>query len=262
MKKKPEVPPQVVTTPVEEVIRMRQQGFTNNQIVQALQRNGYKTHQIFDAMNQADLKSAGPIQEAAPQGIPTDPELPEPGVEEDYQDPTQQQYQDPAQPKQQYEDPAQQQYQDPGQIQVQEELPDIPPEQKEPEQSPKDLGPSYEEQIEEVAEAIINEKWEDLMKTINKILEWREGMENRMAVLRQGLDDLKANFDGLQKSVIGRVEQYDKTMKSVGTDMKAMDGVFKQILPALTENVNELSRLAKKTKRSPGTAKKGLTGLT
>ena len=37
-----------IPTPVDEVLRMREQGFTNNQIVQALQRNGFKTHQIFD----------------------------------------------------------------------------------------------------------------------------------------------------------------------------------------------------------------------
>src|SRR3989344_5331468 len=65
MGKKPEGPPKE-TTPVDEVLRMREQGFSNNQIVQALQRSGYKTHQIFDAMNQADLKSAGPIPGAVP----------------------------------------------------------------------------------------------------------------------------------------------------------------------------------------------------
>ena len=233
LKKKPEESPQV-TTPVDEVLRMRQQGFTNNQIVQALQRNGYKTHQIFDAMNQADLKSAGPIQGAVPEGPETQQV---PGVQQQVQE------------------------QIPGQ--AQNDIPDLPageqqqpPSPEEPEERQQEIQANYEEQIEEVAEAIINEKWEDLMKTINKLLEWREGMENRMAVLMQGLQDLKDSFDGLQKSVIGRVAQYDRTMKSVSTDMKAMDGVFKKILPALTENVNELSRLTNKTKRRTGTARR------
>ena len=270
-KKKPEVPPQV-TTPVEEVLRMRQQGFTNNQVVQALQRNGYKTHQVFDAMNQADLRSAGPIPGAVPDEMAADSELPGPGIGEEYVDlpqEEQQQYQEPLQPQQypadlpqeeqqQYQEPLQpQQHQEPARVPFQEEIPDIPAGRQEQPQNA--TQPSYEEQIEEVAEAIINEKWEDLMKTINKLLEWREGMENRMAVLGQGLEDIKANFYGLQKSVIGRVEQYDKTMKSVGTDMKAMDGVFKKILPALTENVNELSRLTEKNKRRPSSAKKTLS---
>src|SRR3989344_6765208 len=43
-------------TPVDLVVQMRQQGMSNNQIVQALQRANYKSHQIFDAINQADIK--------------------------------------------------------------------------------------------------------------------------------------------------------------------------------------------------------------
>ena len=54
--------------PVDKVIQMRQQGFSNNQIVETLQREGYSTTKIFDAMSQAEL-SAGqqPAQPAQPQ---------------------------------------------------------------------------------------------------------------------------------------------------------------------------------------------------
>ncbi len=202
--------PAQATTPVDEVLRMKQQGFTNNQIVQTLQRNGYKMHQIFDAMNQADLRSAGPIEGAVP---PEDATL----------------------PQDQELMPAPEQ----------EQLPDLP-EQQQRQAAPE---PRYEEQIEEIAEAIIDEKWEDLMKDINKLLEWKEKIDNRMTVLEQGFKDLKENFVNLQKGVIGKVAEYDKTMRDVGTDMKAMDSVFQKILPALTDNVNELSRLTKKAKK-------------
>ncbi len=202
-KKKEEA--QITAVPVDEVLRMKEQGFTNNQIVQALQRNGYKMHQIFDAMNQADLKSAGPIEGAVPS------ELAEPSLSQ----------------------PAEQ-----------EAIPDLPSERQvdaEPMQQE-----SYEEHIEEVAESIIEEKWEDLMKSINKLLEWKEAMENQMAAIEQAMQDLKGNFESLQNSVIGKVSEYDKSMKSVGADMKAMETVFQKVLPTLTDNVNELSRLTKK----------------
>ena len=210
LKQKKEEAPQA-STPVDDVLAMRQQGFTNNQIVQTLQRNGYKTHQIFDAMNQADLKSAGPIPGAVPQ---EEAQLPDAVPE--------------AQPEQ-------------------EQLPDFP--EQAAQQQPE---PGYEEQIEEMAEAIIDEKWEDLMKDINKLLEWKDRMEGRMTSLEQGFKDIKENFANLQKGVIGKVSEYDKTMRDVGTDMKAMENVFQKILPTLTDNVNELSRLTKKAK----TAKK------
>ncbi|RME52679.1 hypothetical protein D6783_04060, partial [Candidatus Woesearchaeota archaeon] len=42
--------------PVQRIRVMREQGLTNNQIVQALQRDGFSTSQIFDAMNQLDIE--------------------------------------------------------------------------------------------------------------------------------------------------------------------------------------------------------------
>ncbi len=197
-------------TPVDEILRMRQQGLTNNQIVQALQRNGYKTHQIFDGMNQADLRSAAPIEGAIEPGLaeqpqPQDDVLPEmEGAAEDME------------PARAY--PQQQQ------------------------------NPGLDSQVEEVAEAIIEEKWEDLMKDFNKVLEWKEEMNKRLSMLEQGFSDLKSEFDKLQKGVFGKVAEYDANIRSVGTDVKAMESVFQKILPALTENVNELSRLTRKAK--------------
>ena len=44
--------------PINEIIQMRQQGLSNNQIIQNMQRNGYSNTQIFDAMNQVDTKIA------------------------------------------------------------------------------------------------------------------------------------------------------------------------------------------------------------
>ncbi len=206
--KKKEEAPKSATTPVGEVLRMKGQGFTNNQIVQALQRNGYKMHQIFDAMNQADLRSAGPVEGSVP------PELAEPSL---------------------------------GQSAEQDNIPDLPGEQpiQQEQQAPQER---YEERVEEVAEAIIEEKWEDLMKSINKLLEWKEEMGNKMAAVEQSVNDLKENFEGLQRSVIGKVAEYDKSMKSVGADIQAMETVFQKVLPTLTDNVNELSRLTKKAK--------------
>lgn len=52
-------------TPIDAIIQMREQGLSNNQIIQNLQREGYNSDQIFDAINQADVKGG---VEAIPQG--------------------------------------------------------------------------------------------------------------------------------------------------------------------------------------------------
>ena len=125
-------PPRESTTPVSLVIQMRQQGMSDNQIVQSLQKQGYSTTQVFDALSQADIQPA-----------------------------TEAQY--PGAAPEQYSEPPQQQP-------VFQQAPQMP--------SQEGFG---REQIEEVAETIIDEKWDELMKGVNKIIEWKDSAEERLA---------------------------------------------------------------------------------
>ena len=56
--------------PTDKVLSMRQQGLSNNQIIQNLQTSGHEPNQIFDALNQADLK--GSIESMIPPEMPSD----------------------------------------------------------------------------------------------------------------------------------------------------------------------------------------------
>ena len=51
------------------------------------------------------------------------------------------------------------------------------------------------EKVEEVAEAIIDEKWNELVKNINKIIEWKDKTESRITTLEQEFKDLKEMLD-------------------------------------------------------------------
>lgn len=191
----PSGPP--VDTPIDKVLGMRQQGLTNNQIIQNLQRLGYDSDQIFNAINQADIK-----------GGVTNAPSPDFGGG-----------QTPA-----------------------------------PEQAPQTVAEDYgadRERIEEVAEAIIDEKWDELVKNINKIIEWKNKSETKISSLEQQFKDLKNDFDKLHQAVIGKIGEYDQNILNVGTEIKVMEKVFQKVLPTLTENVNELSRITKGMKK-PG----------
>lgn len=190
--------PGAPSVPVEEVLNLRQQGLSNNQIVEALQRNGFKSHQIFDAMNQADMQSGAPQS----------------GYEE--YEPGEQPYS--------YEQEAQPSF--------------------EPTASRLD-----DAKIEEIAEAIIDEKWEELKKDIIKIVEWKAAIESRLIAVEESVKNIKENFSQLQKGVLDKVSDYDQNLSEVGTQIKAMENVFKQALPKLTDNVNELSRIVKNAKK-------------
>ncbi len=111
---------------------------------------------------------------------------------------------------------------------------------------------SNEERIEEIAEAIIEEKWNELVKNVNKIIEWKDKTETRIAQLEQKMSDLRQDFETLHSGVLGKVGEYDQNLTNLGAEIKAMEKVFSKILPTFTENVNELSRLSRDLKAKTG----------
>lgn len=200
-------------TPTETALSMKQQGLTNNQIIAALQRQGYNTNQILDAMNQADIRMQTRRPFDATGGNMADPnagQMPPPG---------------PMAPGTPAPGPM------PG-----EELP--------PMEESMDS-----ERIEELAEAIIDEKWTDLMENINRIVEWKDKTEARITQMETVMKSIKDDFDKIHTSILERVGDYDKHIGEVGTEVKALEKVFQKVLPGFIENVSELSRITEGLKK-------------
>ncbi len=197
--------------PVDIVLRMREQGLSNNQIISSLQREGYQTTDIFDAMNQADLKRVN--------GAPDEE----------------------------------------GEMQNQiypEELVDEP---QQFEQQPPYQEPSYNNNItrvEELVEAVIEEKWVDLVKDVNKITEWKSSVESDISSINQEIEDLRLSFNELQKNIVSKIDEYDKNIVKVSTNIKAMENVFQKAIPTFTENINELARTVESLKNISSKRKK------
>ena len=198
----------------DQVAAMRQQGYGDDQIIQALQSHGHKSSEIYDAISQADIPSGAPSN-VYPEQYPAGPAQSPQG---NYA----------------YEQPPEQ--------------PAPPPEQF---QQPHDSS----ERVEQIAEAIIDEKWNELVKDITKITESNKEMEARLIKAEAELQNLKENFENLHKGVLGKITDYDQNLVNVGTEIKAMERVFQKILPTFTDNVNRLSRIAEGA-RVPAPAKK------
>ncbi|MBI4451909.1 hypothetical protein HY637_00635 [Candidatus Woesearchaeota archaeon] len=189
---------------VEQVLMMKQQGYTNNQIAQALQSQGYNTSQVYDAINQASL--SGNFQNPQPEtGMP------------DYGQGYEQQY-----PKPQYQPQA---FQAP--------------------REPQPASTIDEERIQEIAESIIDEKWNEFASDIKRVIEWKDRSEDRLAKIEQQIIDLRMSMDSLTKNIVSKITTYDQNITDVGTEIKAMEKVFQKVLPTLTESVNKLDRMAK-----------------
>lgn len=105
---------------------------------------------------------------------------------------------------------------------------------------------------EELIEAIIDEKWNELLGDINKLLDWKSQAESEMAAMKQEISDLKGEFDRLHQGVVGKVGEYDKHILDVGAEISAMEKVFAKVLPLFTEKVSELSQISEDMKHSLG----------
>jgi hypothetical protein len=111
--------------------------------------------------------------------------------------------------------------------------------------------PSFEasSDTEEMIETIIDEKWNDLMADINKVIAWKEATDARINKMEQQMTDLKDSFDKLQQAVVGKVGEYDQHILEVGAEVKAMEKVFSKVLPVFTDNVAELARITDNVKK-------------
>jgi len=185
--------------PVDQVLQMQHQNMTNNQIVEALQRQGYDITTIMDAIAQAE--AVGGVQQAAPG--PLGPPMPQP----------------PFPP---------------------------PPAAGEP-----DMG-----HIEELVEKIVDERWQELQKELTKWNDWRDNVNIRLERMEQSHQDTRNDLDNLHKAIVNKIGEYDKNLIDVGTEIRAMEKVFQKVLPTLTENVNELTRVADQMKRPAPEPKK------
>ena len=115
-----------------------------------------------------------------------------------------------------------------------------------PPQAPPSYAPPAQTEdltgrIEEIAESIIDEKWDLLIIEVKKIIEWKTKMEETVSILHHDVDKLKDDFKILHQGVLGKLEDYDNRMRDVGTELKAVGKVFKDVIPTFVENVKELS---------------------
>ncbi|MBW2978503.1 hypothetical protein KY304_00130 [Candidatus Woesearchaeota archaeon] len=125
--------------------------------------------------------------------------------------------------------------------------PFVPPEIKKPAVSPSPAVPESDN-IEEMIESIVDEKWRTISKDLAKFRDWQENTDSRLDKLEQGLRDTRSDVESLHKAIISKISDYDKSLIDVGTEIKAMEKVFSKVLPDLTESVSKLSQMSKKPK--------------
>lgn len=102
--------------------------------------------------------------------------------------------------------------------------------------------------MENIVEGIIDEKWDQLITEVKKIIDWKDRVEEQQTKLLHDIEKLKDDFESLHQGVLGKLSEYDSRMTDVGTELKAVGKVFKDVIPEFVDNVKELSSVTAKMK--------------
>ena len=222
-------------SPIKEVEALKQQGSTNDQIIKDLQAKGFSSQQIYDALNQTDVKM-GVNQ-------PTENEMSE--APSPYSN-------DMTDMQPSLMDASVDQQEGMPSMDLSAE-PEIPSPQESYSSAPQQ---NYSQQqfsnqdIEETVELIISEKWSQLIEKIGDFQVWKEKSRMETEAIKQEVLRLRTNFENLQNSLISKVNEYNKNITNVTSEMQAMEKVFEKILEPMTANIKELNRITEVMKKN------------
>lgn len=196
--------------PLDRVQSMKSQGLQDQQIIENLKKENYSFQEINDALEQSEIvKTVNQRPFEEPLDFPVPPT---PSTMSNYQvsSPSVQTI-----PQQSFFDPSSRLTMD---------------------------------RIEEIAESIINEKWSELTKEFGNFNSWKEKVNTDVLSIKQEIVRTQDRFENLQKAVLGKINEYNESVVSVSTEMKALEKVLERIINPLTTNIKELSRITEELK--------------
>ncbi len=115
--------------------------------------------------------------------------------------------------------------------------------------APELMGRTEIERTQQLAESIIKEKWNDFNEKVGNFELWKEKVDTNIISLKQELIRTQQRFENLEKAVLNKVSDYNKTMESVNTEMKALEKVFEKIIDPLTSSIKELKKVSEELKK-------------
>jgi ElaB/YqjD/DUF883 family membrane-anchored ribosome-binding protein len=101
-----------------------------------------------------------------------------------------------------------------------------------------------QELIDETVEKVIEERWEKLVNSVEKVSKWKDRQESELNLIKDDIMQIKEAFQIMEKKIISKINSYDTNILDVNSEIKALEKVFQKITPTLINNVNELGRIA------------------
>lgn len=101
-----------------------------------------------------------------------------------------------------------------------------------------------EEKIQEIAELIVDEKWNELTKRLGNLSLWKSRVETEITAIKQEILRMQGSFQNLQNAIAGKLNDYNQNIINVNSEMKALEGVLQKIIEPLSQNIKELNRIS------------------
>ena len=102
--------------------------------------------------------------------------------------------------------------------------------------------------IEEIAESIVGEKWDELIRGVGDLKLWKEKIDTDLSGVKQEIVRVQNRFENLQKAILGKVSEYGEGIQDLGAEIKALEKVLGNIIAPLTKNIKDLEKVTNKLK--------------
>jgi len=99
------------------------------------------------------------------------------------------------------------------------------------------------ESIQQILEQIINEKWKSSASDLNSLRSSVNINANSIENIKDNLEKLSQRIDSIQNTMVGKTEEYNKTISDVNVELQAFEKVIDRLIPSISDSIKELRDL-------------------
>jgi DNA-binding transcriptional MerR regulator len=187
---------------LEQIIQLRNQGTSDEDIIKTLQNGGFSPKEINDSFNQAQIKNA--VSDEVPENpanIPPSPEM-EPQNFQTIPEEQDVYYPQPQQGQEDYYSP----------------------------------GESDTSTIIEISEQVFSEKIQTLQKKIEEVAEFKVLAESKMSNLLERIKNVEKIINNLQISILKKVGSYGGNLENIKNEMSMMQDSFRKMVNPIAKH--------------------------
>jgi archaellum component FlaC len=103
--------------------------------------------------------------------------------------------------------------------------------------------------IQGILEQIIEEKWQAASSDIDTFKNALNTNKDNVNALDEKIENLSRRIDSIQNTILGKTEEYNKTLSDVNVELQAFEKVIDRLVPAISDSIKELRDLVEGLKK-------------